>query len=216
MTQGLQLEHLCVGYDEPLLTADLAIPQGSLIAILGPSGSGKSTLLASVLGSIPALSGRVIVDGHDITAMPTHERRIGMVFQDPLLFAHLTVVQNVMYGLQRAGMARAAARARAVELLDWVGMAGYEARSVLELSGGQAQRVALVRALAPEPRALLLDEPYSALDADLRSRLAAEVAALLRERQVTAIHVTHDVDEAMSITPDVYRVLDGTLVRSAM
>lgn len=214
MPLGLQLDHLAVGYDAPLLTADLSIPQGQLVAVLGPSGSGKSTLLASVLGSVPVLSGRVIAAGQDITTLPIHERRIGMVFQDPLLFAHLTVVQNVMYGLRRMGMRRTQARARADELLAWVGLDGLQDRSSLELSGGQAQRVALVRALAPGPRALLLDEPYSALDGDLRTRLAAEVAELLRERAVTAIHVTHDVDEAHAITDDVVRVQQGALVRA--
>jgi len=208
---GLHLQQVQVGYGEPLLTVDLAIPAGQTIAILGPSGCGKSTLLSSLLGSIPVLSGQICIDGIDITHLPIHERRVGMVFQDPLLFTHLSVRQNVMYGLRRQGVDRGDARKRASSLLAWVGLAGYEDRSVLELSGGQAQRVALIRALAPEPRALLLDEPYSALDTELRTRLAAEVAALLRERQVTAIHVTHDINEAQAITSEVYRIEGGLL-----
>ncbi|MDO8733136.1 MAG: ATP-binding cassette domain-containing protein [Actinomycetota bacterium] len=211
MTSGLELIECSIGYDSPLLQAELVVPQGDIVAILGPSGCGKSTLLASILGSVPLLSGQIHVAGVGVTSLPIHKRRVGMVFQDPLLFTHLTVGRNVIYGLRRAGMASNQARARASELLAWVGLEGYEDRSPLELSGGQAQRVALVRSLAPNPALLLLDEPYSALDTDLRARLAAEVAGLLREKGVTAIHVTHDESEARSITDTIYRIHDQTL-----
>lgn len=211
MNPGLELRACSVGYDVSLLQADLVVPQGSIVAILGPSGCGKSTLLASILGSVPLLGGHIHVDGVDVTALPIHQRRVGMVFQDPLLFTHLTVARNVMYGLRRAGMPTDQARARSSELLAWVGLERYEERSPLELSGGQAQRVALARALAPKPALLLLDEPYSALDADLRTRLASEVAELLRQEGVTAIHVTHDESEARSITDTVYRIHEHTL-----
>jgi len=213
MTEGLTLKRCTVGYEAALLTADLDVSQGTIIAILGPSGCGKSTLLASILGSIPVLSGSIHVAGVDVTALPIHRRSVGMVFQDPLLFSHLSVAGNVMYGLRRAGMSKTQARARAEELLSWVGLDGLADRSSLELSGGQAQRVALVRALAPRPAALLLDEPYSALDADLRTRLASEVAALLREQDVTAIHVTHDLAEASAITDVIYRIEQQRLSR---
>lgn len=211
MNPGLELRACSVGYDVSLLQVDLVVPQGSIVAILGPSGCGKSTLLASILGSVPLLGGHIHVDGVDVTALPIHQRRVGMVFQDPLLFTHLTVARNVMYGLRRAGMPTDQARARSSELLAWVGLERYEERSPLELSGGQAQRVALARALAPKPALLLLDEPYSALDADLRTRLASEVAELLRQEGVTAIHVTHDESEARSITDTVYRIEDHRL-----
>lgn len=214
MTTGLRLEHCRVGHSTLLLEAELSVEQGEIVAILGPSGCGKSTLLATVLGSVPALGGHIVVDGSDVTRLPIHRRRVGMVFQDPLLFSHLSVAGNVMYGLRRSGMPKSQARARAEELLAWVGLEGLGDRPSLELSGGQAQRVALVRALAPEPAVLLLDEPYSALDADLRTRLASEVAALLRERQVTAVHVTHDAAEASTITDAVYRIADQRLVAS--
>lgn len=211
MNAGLELLACSIGYDVPLLQADLVVPQGSIVAILGPSGCGKSTLLASILGSVPLLGGSVRVNGVDVTALPIHQRKVGMVFQDPLLFTHLTVGRNVMYGLRRAGMPADQARERSSELLAWVGLERFEERSPLELSGGQAQRVALARALAPKPALLLLDEPYSALDAELRSRLAGEVAELLREEAVTAIHVTHDQSEARSITDTVYRIEDHRL-----
>ncbi|MDP2287699.1 MAG: ATP-binding cassette domain-containing protein [Actinomycetota bacterium] len=212
MKNGLELVDCSIGYQLPLIQADLQVPLGHTIAILGPSGCGKSTLLASILGTVPALAGKILVGELDVTHLPIHQRRVGMVFQDPLLFTHLSVVRNVMYGLRRAGMPKDLARPRALELLAWVGLEGYQDRSPLELSGGQAQRVALVRALAPKPRLLLLDEPYSALDADLRTRLASEVAGLLREEGVTAIHVTHDESEARSITETVYRISEHRLI----
>jgi thiamine transport system ATP-binding protein len=210
-----QLQQLAVGYDTTLLTADLTIESG-IAAILGPSGSGKSTLLATILGSVPSRSGSIFVRGRDVTGTQIHQRAIGMVFQDPLLFAHLTVIENIMYGLRRSGINKTDAFEQATGLLQWVGLPGYESRSPQELSGGQAQRVALARALAPNPAALLLDEPYSALDSDLRTRLAAEVADLLQERGVVAIHVTHDEQEARSITQQIYRVMDERLIPVAM
>ncbi len=212
MSSGLELIGCSIGYTEPLLQAELTVPQGEIVAILGPSGCGKSTLLASILGTVPILDGQVVVGGIDVTSLPIHQRRVGMVFQDPLLFTHLSVAENVMYGLRRSGMSKAQAAKRASELLAWVDLQGYEDRSPLELSGGQAQRVALVRALAPKPAILLLDEPYSALDTDLRTRLAAEVSALLKEEGVTTIHVTHDELEASSVTDTVYRISENRLI----
>lgn len=206
----LQLQGLQVGYESTLLTADFTTNSG-IVAILGPSGSGKSTLLSTILGSQPPLSGSLFINGSDLTHTPIHQRSVGMVFQDPLLFAHLNVEENIMYGLLRHQVAKSQARDEANELLEWVGMAGYGKASVQELSGGQAQRVSLARALAPNPAVLLLDEPYSALDSDLRTRLASEVALLLRERNVVAIHVTHDEAEAHSITESVYRVTNYQL-----
>ena len=206
----LQLQGLQVGYESTLLTADLTMSSG-IVAILGPSGSGKSTVLSTILGSQPPLSGSLFIRGTDMTHAPIHQRSVGMVFQDPLLFAHLNVEENIMYGLLRHQVTKADARNQANELLEWIGMAGYGKTSVQELSGGQAQRVALARALAPDPAVLLLDEPYSALDSDLRTRLASEVTVLLRERNIVAIHVTHDEAEAHSITESVYRVANHQL-----
>jgi thiamine transport system ATP-binding protein len=201
---------LAIGYDHRVLAAgiDLAVAPAEIVAILGPSGSGKSTLLATLGGVVPAVRGTVLVDGRDVTAVPIHRRGIGLIFQEPLLFPHLDVVDNISYGLRRKGVSRTAARARAVELLDWLGLDGYAHRRVDELSGGQAQRVALARALAPRPSVLLLDEPFSALDQDLRQRLALDVSAMLRHEDVAAVHVTHDADEATTIADRVLTMSD--------
>lgn len=208
MTARLATEGLLVGYaGEPMLPAlDLAVQPREIVAVLGASGVGKSTLLATLAGILPPLGGRVLVDGTDITNAPVHGRGIGLVFQEPLLFPHLDVRDNVAYGIRRGGAARTEARERAEELLAWVGLTDHSRRSVQTLSGGQAQRVALARALAPEPAVLLLDEPFSALDAELRQRLAEEVADLLRRRGTAAIHVTHDEREAAVVADRILRI----------
>lgn len=207
---GLSLSELAVGYDRPLFDPlTMSIAPGEIVAVLGASGSGKSTLLKTIAGVLDPLSGRIEIDDSDMARTPINERRVGLVFQEPLLFVHLDVVDNIAYGLRRHGMPKAEARLRGSELLDWVGLAGYEHRAVRELSGGQAQRVALARALAPEPRVMLLDEPFSALDTELRSRLAREVAALVRERDCATLYVTHDPGEAEAIADRVVRLSDG-------
>ena len=204
---GLTLEGLVIGYDRPLTAPiHLHIDAGHITAVLGASGSGKSTLLQTIAGAVPALGGRVNVDDRDITALPIHERGVGLMFQEPLLFSHLDVVDNIAYGLRRHGLSRGEARAEASGLLAWVGLAGYERRPVRELSGGQAQRVALARALAPKPRVMLLDEPFSALDVELRTRLADEVPALLRERGCAVCYVTHDPGEAQALADEIIRL----------
>jgi ABC-type Fe3+/spermidine/putrescine transport system ATPase subunit len=206
---ALRTDTLVVGYDGwesgPI---DLQVTPGSITAILGPSGCGKSTLLSTIAGIRPAVSGRVFVNDIDVTDLPAHDRTVGMVFQEPLLFPNYDVARNVGYGLERQGVSRKDARAQALELLDWVGLGGFGDRAVDELSGGQAQRVSLIRALAPEPSVLLLDEPFSALDVDLRQRLAREVSELLRGRGVAAVHVTHDPTEAAAIADVVLRFDD--------
>lgn len=200
-TPRLETRDLALGYEGSVFARgiDLTLQPAEIVAILGPSGSGKSTLLGTIAGVVPAMAGTVLVDGVDVTHAPIHLRGVGLVFQEALLFPHLTVVDNVGYGLRRHGATRAAARARAEELLDWLALGDYRDRRVDELSGGQAQRVALARALAPRPSVLLLDEPFSALDADLRQRLATEVADMLRHEQVAALHVTHDRGEAETV-----------------
>lgn len=204
----LRATGLAVGYGHPPIRSglELAVPAGQILAVLGPSGSGKSTLLSTLAGVTPALEGRIEVDGIDVTDLPIHERRIGMIFQEPLLFPHLDVIDNVAYGLRRQGQSRATARAQAHDLLGWIGLSGYGHRPVSELSGGQAQRVALARAIAPRPAVLLLDEPFSALDRDLRARLSSEVVELVRDQQVAAVHVTHDPDEAEAMSDSVLRL----------
>jgi thiamine transport system ATP-binding protein len=206
----LETRSLALGYDGVVFATeiDLVVRPAEIVAILGPSGSGKSTLLGTIAGVVPHVSGSVLVDGVEITHSPIHRRGVGLIFQEALLFPHLSVVDNVAYGLRRHGVTRVAARARATELLDWVGLTDHGSRSIEELSGGQAQRVALARALAPEPSVLLLDEPFSALDQDLRQRLAADVSAMLREQGVAAVHVTHDAAEAAAIADRVVTMAD--------
>lgn len=177
----------------------LHLQRGEIVALLGPSGSGKSTLLRTIAGLLAPDSGSVWLDGVDVTAMPTHERRIGLVFQDEQLFPHLSVAANVGFGLQMQRIPRAARTERVRTMLDLVGLTGFDERRVDRLSGGEAKRVALARSLAPEPRVLLLDEPLTGLDRDLHDRLADELARMLRATGTTALLVTHDRDEAHAI-----------------
>ena len=207
----LETRSLQIGYTKPLIpTLDLYVPSGSILGILGASGRGKSTLLKTLAGVTPPLSGNVLIDGRDVTATAIHERGIGFVFQEPMLFTHLNVIDNIAYGLRRHGISRSQARERGAELLDWVGLAGKERTSVHELSGGQAQRVALARALAPEPAVMLLDEPFSALDTELRSRLVAEVSAMLRNRGCATVYVTHDPSEAAAMADSIIQLESRT------
>lgn len=197
MNEGLVLDRLVIGYTSPLRAPISAhVPPATILGVLGPSGCGKSTLLATIAGIAPALGGDIRLDGASIMNLRIDRRRVGLVFQDPLLFDHLSVVDNVAYGLRRQDVPRDRARSRAHELLEWIGMPDMAARGVDTLSGGQAQRVALARAVAPEPKVLLLDEPFSALDAPLRRRLAVETRARIESLGIPAIHVTHDPDEA--------------------
>jgi thiamine transport system ATP-binding protein len=172
---------------------------GEIVGLLGPSGCGKSTLLRVVAGLQSARTGTVRLAGDDITALPPHRRRVGLVFQDHQLFSHLDVAGNVGYALKVARVAKPERVARVAELLAMVDLAGFEHRSVNELSGGESQRVALARSLVASPRVLLMDEPFSALDRDLHARLVADTRSLLNAVGITAIHVTHDHDEAATM-----------------
>jgi len=174
----------------------LEVSAGEVVAVFGPSGSGKSTLLRAVAGLVEVESGRVVIDGVDVTGVPTHRRRVGMVFQDEQLFPHRDVAGNVAFGLEMAGVERRERESRVEELLSAVGLDGFGDREVSTLSGGEAKRVALARSLAPRPAVLLADEPLTGLDADLHDRLAVEVGAVLRESGTTTLWVTHDRAEA--------------------
>jgi thiamine transport system ATP-binding protein len=180
------------------------LSEGSgVLALLGPSGCGKSTLLRAVAGLEPLRGGTVAFDGQDISAVPVHQRGFGLVFQDGQLFPHRTVAGNIGYGVAKADRA-----GRVRELLELIGLPGLGDRRVDQLSGGQAQRVALARALAPRPRLLLLDEPLSALDRELRDRLADDLARILRAAGTPTIVVTHDHAEAAALG-DVVAVMDS-------
>jgi len=177
----------------------LHVATGEIVALLGPSGCGKSTLLRVIAGLHVPDSGRVEWNGEDLAGVPPHRRGIGLVFQDLQLFPHKDVGANVAFGLRMQGVEKHERQERVARLLDMVGLPGYEHRRTSTLSGGEAQRVALARSLAPEPRLLLLDEPLGALDRDLHDRLAVDVRALLQRVGITTIHVTHDEAEACTI-----------------
>ncbi len=170
-----------------------------VVALQGPSGSGKSTLLRVIAGLLVPTSGRVVSGGRDVTTLPPHRRGVGLVFQDEQLFPHLDVGANVAFGLRMQGRPRPERRARVLELLELVGLGGFEHRSVTSLSGGEAKRVALARSLAPRPPVLLLDEPLTGLDRALHDRLAADLARVLRETATAALMVTHDAAEAAAV-----------------
>ena len=177
----------------------LAVPRGNLLALLGPSGCGKTTTLRMVAGLERPDAGRVVVNGQDVTRLPPHARRMGMVFQSYALFPHMTVAGNVAFGLRMAGMPRAARQARAIVGLEMVGLGAHAEKRPRQLSGGQQQRVALARALAIEPDVLLLDEPLSALDAKMREELRVEMRILQRRVGATCVFVTHDQAEALAL-----------------
>jgi thiamine transport system ATP-binding protein len=197
----LHAEEITVRFDgTPALDgATLDVADGEVVTVLGPSGSGKTTLLRVVAGLQRPDAGRVTLDGRDLAGVPPHLREIGLVFQDHALFPHRDVLGNISFGLRMRGDSAERIASRTRDLLELVGLAGYEPRSVATLSGGEQQRVALARALAPEPRVLLLDEPLGSLDRPLRERLLEDLGRLFDELDTTAVYVTHDQAEAFAL-----------------
>ncbi|QQR37378.1 ABC transporter ATP-binding protein [Devosia oryziradicis] len=177
-----------------------AFDKGEFISLLGPSGCGKTTILRMIAGFENPTSGSIKVDGQDITGLKPNRRQLGMVFQAYALFPNLNVGDNIGFGLKIAGMGAEERRARVDEMLKLIGLPGYEKRYPYEMSGGQQQRVALARAIAPRPRMLLLDEPLSALDAKIRVSLREEIRAIQLDLSITTVFVTHDQEEALSIS----------------
>ncbi len=193
---------------ERIVALDAEIAPGEVLTVMGPSGSGKSTLLAFLTGTLARdfeARGRIVLDGRDVTELPTAERRIGLLFQDDLLFPHLSVGENLAFGL-RPGGSRAERRARVAQALDDVGLAGMTDRDPATLSGGQKARVALMRMLLSEPAALLLDEPFSRLDADRRAQVRDLVFGLARARALPVLLVTHDAEDAEAAAGRVLRL----------
>lgn len=192
---------------------DLDVGAGEVVAVLGPSGCGKSTLLRAVAGLVPVERGTITLSGRDLAEVPTHQRGVGLMFQDYALFPHRDVGDNVAFGLRMRGVARTARDRRVAGLLELVGLPGAERRPVTSLSGGERQRVALARALAPTPRLLMLDEPLGALDRALRDRLVLELGELFAVIGVAVLYVTHDQGEALGLAHRVVVMDQGHVVQ---
>ena len=216
--QSLTLDDIVHRYSGGAIAVDhvtLEIGAGELVALLGPSGCGKTTLLRIIAGFIAQSSGKVVVGGKRIDELPPNRRNIGIVFQNYALFPHMTVAENVGYGLAARGTDKAAAAKRTAELLALVQLGHLAERLTKQLSGGQQQRVALARALAIEPRVLLLDEPFSALDKSLRLDMQIEIKRIQRAAGTTAIIVTHDQEEALGMADRVAVLSQGRLEQFA-
>jgi len=195
--------------------ATIEVPEGQTLAVLGPSGCGKSTLLRVIAGLQRPERGTVELDGRDVGGVPAHRRGVGLMFQDDVLFPHRDVAGNVAFGLRMANRTRQEIERRVAELLDLVGLTGFQHRPVTSLSGGERQRVALARALAPQPRVLLLDEPLGSLDRPLHDRLLAELEELFARIGITVVAVTHDVTDAFALGHRVAVMRAGRVVQAA-
>jgi len=206
--EGIQVRF---GDNLALGSVSLALEPGELMLLLGPSGCGKSTLLRTIAGFVKPDAGRVLFDGEDVTLVPPHRRQIGMVFQSFALFPHLTVGENVAFGLREQKRPRSEISERVENALSNVKMGGFGARRVDQLSGGEQQRVALARALVTRPRCLLLDEPLSNLDAGLRHTMREEIRRVCKEHGLTTLYVTHDQKEALAIADRIAVMQKGRL-----
>jgi iron(III) transport system ATP-binding protein len=193
---------------------DLVIEPGTLVTLLGPSGCGKTTTLRMIAGLEMPTSGRVLIGNKDVTLLPPNERDVSMVFQSYALFPHMTVMENVSYGLSQSNLAREAQRAKALEGLALVGLTGFDDRLPSELSGGQQQRVAVARALVLEPQVLLFDEPLSNLDAKLRRRMREDIREIQLKLGLTSVYVTHDQEEALAVSDKIVVMNKGRIAQA--
>ena len=212
----LEIKHLSSGYETGTVLHDLTLSlrEGEFLSLLGPSGCGKTTLMKTIAGIVPASAGSIYLDGQEITGLPIHRRGTVILFQDLRLFPHKTALQNVEFPMKMQEIPKKERQERALSLLQRVQMAPFAHRRPGELSGGQQQRVALARALAAEPKLLLLDEPFSALDENLREEMRALVLELKREFSMTVILVTHDRQEALSMSDRVALLFDGEIIQT--
>lgn len=211
---SISLNNVSKRFEQQTVVNDLSlqVEQGELFVLLGSSGSGKSTLLRMIAGLTSIDQGTVWLDERDVTNLPTQQRGVGFVFQNYSLFRHMTVAQNIAFGLEIRKMPRQKREARVRELLELIGLSDYGNRSPSQLSGGQQQRVALARALAPEPEVLLLDEPFGALDVKIRSQLRQNLRQIQQRLGITAILVTHDQDEAFELADRIGIIEQGKLL----
>ncbi|MFZ5678039.1 MAG: ABC transporter ATP-binding protein [Pseudomonadota bacterium] len=193
---------------------DLLIEPGTLVTLLGPSGCGKTTTLRMIAGLEAPTSGRVVIGGRDVTLLPPNERDVSMVFQSYALFPHMTVMENVSYGLRESGLSREAQASKARDGLALVGLTGYDERLPSELSGGQQQRVAVARALVLEPQVLLFDEPLSNLDARLRRKMREDIREIQLKLGLTSVYVTHDQEEALAVSDKIVVMNKGRIAQA--
>lgn len=209
----LSVRHLTKSFGTQRILHDISleVSGGQIVALLGASGSGKSTLMRCIAGLEPLDAGEILWQDAPLQNIPSHERGFGLVFQDFALFPHMTVAENIAFGLRMAGKSATEQRDTVATLLKLIGLEGYGDRHVDTLSGGQKQRVALARSLAPRPRLLMLDEPLGSLDAVLREQLAIDIRAILKETHTTALYVTHDLREAFASADAVAVMQDGII-----
>jgi putative spermidine/putrescine transport system ATP-binding protein len=213
VVSGLELHSLTkdFGAAKAVRSIDLSVAHGEFLTVLGPSGSGKTTVLRMIAGFTEITSGLILLSGRDVSRMTPAERNIGMVFQNYALFPHMSAGDNVAYGLKMRGWPKQARVERVAEMLELVGLSGMGGRLPRELSGGQQQRVALARALAFRPELLLMDEPLGALDRELRIRMAGELRRIHAEAKTTVVYVTHDREEALTLSDRIAVMLDGRI-----
>ncbi len=216
MMAGLKITHIQKSFDETFALKGVSfdIPQGKIVALLGPSGCGKSTLLSIIAGLELPDSGEVTWDGKSLRDVPTHKLGFGLMFQDYALFPHKNVGANVAFGLEMEKWPRTDIEMRMAETLALVGLQGYAKRDIGTLSGGEQQRVALARSLAPRPKLLMLDEPLGSLDRALRERLLVELGEILRSTNQTALYVTHDQEEAFTLADQVVVMNQGQVAQT--